>query len=170
MRILVYGFKPYGHYTENVTERLIGRLPARRGIVKNVFDVRFDAAMFEQVLASTSPDVIIGLGQHPRARKLRIERKAQNRRGERGNALMPIQRDGPKTYFATLEFPQTAATTVTYDAGVYVCNFSMYVMARYCARTGARFGFIHVPKDYSVDKLVKYIERVIEKLLSSKKS
>lgn len=167
MRILVYGFKPYGPYTENITERLIARLPARSRTVKKVFEVRFDAAMFESELARTKPDIVIGLGQHPRARKLRIERKAHNRRKQPGGDLLPIVRNGPKSYFATLELPHTAATTVTYDAGTYVCNFSMSVMARYCARTGARFGFIHVPKDYPVARLVRYIETALKKIQST---
>ena len=161
MRILIYGFKPYGSYTENISEKLLARLSRREGLVKHVFDVRFDAAMFNTVLARVKPEYVLGLGQHPRAHKLRIERRARNQRIKPDRSLIPISRTGPSSVFASLSLPSSAQTTLTYNAGTYVCNYSMYMTARYCRRTGARFGFIHIPKDHDLKKLSAYLQTVL---------
>lgn len=146
-RILVYGFGPYQSFRDNVTERTIRALPPRLRVQRRVFDVRFDRRMFERALERARPDVVIGLGQHPRARKLRLERRAHARG------------DPARARFVSLALPRTARTTVTYDAGDYVCNYSMWVVQGWCAKRGARFGFIHVPKDYPPARLAAYLER-----------
>lgn len=161
MRVLVYGFGPYDGFARNITERLLKHVRDEAGVYKKVFKVRFDAAMFQHTLNRVRPDCIIGLGQHPRARKLRIERKARNLQRDRGGPVRPIRRGGPPVRFATLALPRTAETATTYDAGSYVCNFSMYLMAEYCERTGARFGFVHVPKDYDLRRLEVYLRSAI---------
>ena len=66
MRIFVYGFKPYADYTSNITEQVLARIDETQMLKKRVFDVRFDAAMFNETLARIRPDRIIGLGHfHP---------------------------------------------------------------------------------------------------------
>jgi len=164
MRILVYGFKPYADYRLNITEQVLARIQETRTLKKRVFDVRFDAGMFNETLARIRPDRIIGLGQHPRARKLRIERKAKNRQKSAGKAPVPIIAGGPHDCYATLKLSQNELTTVTYDAGTYVCNYSMYLMAQYCRQTGAQAGFIHVPVDYDVPRLYKYLQQAFRQI------
>jgi pyrrolidone-carboxylate peptidase len=158
MQILVYGFKPYADYSSNITEQVLARVDETAWLKKRVFEVRFDAAMFNDTLTQIRPDRIIGLGQHPRARKLRIERKAKNLRKSRGDKPVPILPGGPRDCSATLALPQNKLTTVTYDAGSYVCNYSMYLMARYCRETGAQYGFIHVPVNYDLRQLHQYLQ------------
>jgi pyrrolidone-carboxylate peptidase len=148
-RILIYGFGPYQHYASNITEVTLRDMKLPRNMFKRVFDVRFDRQMFENVFETVQPDVILGLGQHPRARKLRIERRSHNR----GRST--------QTRFATLSLPQTSETTVAHDAGDYVCNYSMWVGIEWCMRNNARYGFLHVPKDYSPKKLARYVSRAI---------
>ena len=78
-RILIYGFGPYKHYTSNVTEAALRDMKLPGNAFKKIFEVRFDRHMFETIFETVQPDVILGLGQHPRARKLRIERRTHKR-------------------------------------------------------------------------------------------
>jgi pyrrolidone-carboxylate peptidase len=150
--VLVYGFGPYQTYRVNVTERTVRSLPPRLHVHRRVFAVRFDRRMFERTLERLRPGIVIGLGQHPRARKLRLERRAH-------------QRGKPRVArFVSLALPRTAGTTVTYDAGDYVCNFSMWVVQGWCAKHGGRFAFIHVPKDYPPARLAAYLGKCLTAL------
>jgi pyrrolidone-carboxylate peptidase len=163
-RILVYGFKPYGQYRSNISEQVLSSMTVRPPVFKRIFEVRFDAAMFHQALRGIKPALILGLGQHPRARKLRIERKAKNVQKNQSGKPVLISRSGPAARFATLLLPRTALTTVTYDAGSYVCNYSMYLMGEYCEGSGARFGFLHIPKDHDLPALARYLNRAVSAL------
>jgi pyrrolidone-carboxylate peptidase len=149
--VYIYGFGPYMSFRDNVTERTVRALPRIAGVQRRVFEVKFDRAMFERALARARPDIVIGLGQHPRARKLRLEQRSH----PRGNPRV--------ARFVSLRLPRTADTTVTYDAGDYVCNFSMWVAGAWCARSGARFAFIHVPRDYAPARLVRYLRLCLRK-------
>ena len=149
-RILIYGFGPYQQYTSNITEVLLRSMKLPRNVFKEVFEVRFSRRMFEKTFETVRPDVILGLGQHPRARKLRIERRT-------------YKRDHPaQARFVNLSLPHTSETTVAYDAGNYVCNYSMWISTTWCLQNDARSGFLHIPKDYSTKRLEKYVRRVIE--------
>ena len=60
--ILIYGFKPYLRYSENITESIIEEINNReigRGLV---FDVEFNRRMFTDALRRYSPKIILGLG------------------------------------------------------------------------------------------------------------
>lgn len=150
-KVFLYGFGPYQSFRDNVTEKTIRALPRIAGVQRRVFEVKFDRAMFERALARAKPDIVIGLGQHPRARKLRLEQRCH----PRGN---------PRTArFVSLRLPRTADTTVTYDAGDYVCNFSMWVAGGWCRQSGARFAFIHVPRGYAPERLVHYLSDCLRK-------
>jgi len=159
---LIYGFGPYRGYRDNVTERTVRALPGSLRVHRKVFDVRFDRRMFERTLDRLRPEIVIGLGQHPRARKLRLERRAR-RVGQRIRAKPPAA-GARGARFCSLDLPRTRDTTVTYDAGDYVCNFSMWVVQGWCERNGARFAFIHVPKDYAPSRLADYLARCLRKV------
>jgi len=167
MRILLYGFKPYAHYTENISEQVLSHIAETDTIVKKVFNVRFDEDMFKRTLLRVKPDRVLGLGQHPRARKLRLERKAINLMKQTDNKLIPIAASGPASLALTLRLPQTALTTVTYDAGAYVCNYSMYLVARYCQQTGAHSGFIHVPRAMDLKLVTAYVRTALKVLVNN---
>jgi pyrrolidone-carboxylate peptidase len=156
LRALVYGFGPYPPYRDNVTETAVRALPRAPGLRTRVFDVRFDRRMFERAFSAARPQVIVGLGQHPRARKLRLERRARAPGAPRG---------GPRrARFATLDLPRTRDTTVAYDAGDYVCNFSMWVALGWARRHGACFAFIHVPRTCPLPVLASYLRRCLRNL------
>ncbi|MEO1993612.1 MAG: hypothetical protein ABGW78_16880 [Pirellulales bacterium] len=145
-RILVYGFGPYKQYRTNITETTLRTLTLPRNTVPHIFDVCFRRQMFINVFNAVQPKIIIGLGQHPRARKLRIERKT-------------FQRGCPRQAgFTTLRLPQTSETTVAYNPGDYVCNYSMWLARAWCQSNDAESGFLHIPQNYSQDRLRHYIQ------------
>jgi len=74
-KILIYGFKQYKKYKENITEKIVRKI--RRNVVKVVFQVKPSKKMFLNKVRQHKPDIILGLGQHgksPVSTKLRIER------------------------------------------------------------------------------------------------
>ena len=160
-KILIYGFGPYGGFGHNITQAILRRLGRRRGLATRVFTTRFSRGMFLTALRQHAPQIVIGLGQDRTGRKLRLERKAVNRMGRRGEVGRPIDPKGPAQLFVNLHLPETTATTVAYDAGSYVCNFSMYWMLRACRQTGCRFAFIHVPRHYDVAAATAYLRLAV---------
>lgn len=167
---LVYGFGPYDRYKENITEAIIGSLKSRNDsdVVTEVFETRFSRAMFLRTLRRHAPEIIIGMGQHPRARKLRLERKAVNLWGKRGKPHKPISRTGARHSFVNLRLPDTEETTITYNAGTYVCNFSMYVCLEYCRMAGGRYAFIHVPRSCEARTVASYVSNAVQHALAAK--
>ncbi|TAK06247.1 hypothetical protein EPO44_05600, partial [bacterium] len=53
-----------------------------------------------------------------------------------------------------------------YDAGDYVCNYSMYVILDHLKRRRllSRFGFIHIPHDYNPARARRFILSVARKI------
>lgn len=166
--ILLYGFGPYDSHETNISGELVSgiRLPA--GVQRRVFDVRFDRAMFIDAIDNHDPEIIIGLGQSARSGKIRIERKAVNLMGERGEKKRPINRQGPDHLFMSLAISHEDRARLSYDAGTYVCNFSMYVIAEHCRDSGRRCSFIHLPKRYEMRDAEAFVSRLVEQSLSSR--
>ena len=146
MNLLLYGFGLYDNHESNISAELVESLRLPSSVQREIFEVRFDRRMFLEAIDRHDPDIILGLGQSARSRRIRIERKAANRMGERGPAKRPISRRGPDHLFMTLDIPHDGGGRLSYDAGTYVCNFSMYVIAQHCRGSGKRLGFIHLPK------------------------
>ena len=80
MHLLIYGFGPYLGFHDNVTEKIVRKLPKRRWLKKVIFPVRFHRSQFINAIKAYDPDVILGLGQCSRGRLLRIESTAINQR------------------------------------------------------------------------------------------
>jgi pyroglutamyl-peptidase len=164
MRILVYGFGVYRNFKENVTAKIIRRLPRRRQLRKIIFPVRFHRRQFIDAVRMHDPKVILGLGQCSRGRRLRIERRALNRRrNERHEQAKPIVRGGPRLLPTNLELNIGPAARVSRNAGDYVCNYSMYVILDHLkrCRSTARYGFIHIPNDYDPRKASRILAKAI---------
>jgi pyrrolidone-carboxylate peptidase len=168
MKVLIYGFKPYGHYETNITEQILTQAQFCPWATKKVFNVEFDYDMFSKAFNDVDPHIILGLGQHPRARKLRNERKAKNTYKTQQGEFRAIAETGPIARFASLDLPGSDTLTTTYDAGDYVCNFSMYLASEYCDKRSARFGFIHVPRTFPVSYAVNYLNRSLDKVLADR--
>jgi pyrrolidone-carboxylate peptidase len=165
-RILLYGFKPYADYTVNVTEKIINEFPEQKGIIKTIFDVKFDKQMFNNTLRASNPEIIIGMGQHPRARKLRLERRARNVKRDTGGEEALISKNGSAVRYVNMNLPVNEKTTITYDAGDYVCNYSMYLMSEYCVTRKSKFAFIHVPVNYSIKFVIDYLQQSFENIVN----
>jgi pyroglutamyl-peptidase len=170
MRVMIYGFGPYGQFKDNITQQIVRELPASRNLKKIVFPVRFDKKQFTDAVKKHRPDLVLGLGQCSRGRLLRIERRAVNlRRNNKSRKGRAIVRGRPKMLASSLRLAALnfgKRTKVSRNAGDYVCNFSMYVILNYLRRhrPDARFGFIHVPHDYDRKRAVKSVTKVLKTL------
>lgn len=165
MRILVFGFTKYGPFDRNITEEIVKDLKRSRSISTKIFGIRFSKSMFEEALRTSKPDYVIGLGQHPRARKLRIEKIARNLR--RTAPHLPqrrIQRGREKIRRVSLQLPASGLTTITYRAGTYLCNYSMWVVEGWCRLHGAKFAFLHVPRRANRKEILAYLRSLIADL------
>lgn len=162
MNILIYGFKPYKKFKNNITQEILSKIPARRNLDKVIFPVKFDKQIFLKEVQFHKPDAIIGLGQHPRARKIRIERKAINLKGSKDSGYQPIDKNDSRFRFVTLKLKRDSQSYVSYNAGKYVCNFSVYILSRWSEENNVKFAFIHIPKVFDVDSAAKFVESKVE--------
>jgi pyroglutamyl-peptidase len=168
MRILLYGFGPYRQFTDNVTERILRKIPKRRGLTKIVFPVKFDRAQFIRAVTKYNPQWIVGLGQCSRGRRLRIETRALNRRrNSKREKARPIAARGARKLFTDLRLDLGRQARRSRDAGDYVCNFSMYVMLETLRRRQLkiRYGFIHIPRDYDPGKVAALVDSALAQMI-----
>jgi len=169
-RILVYGFGIYRGFKANVTEKILRRLPRRRGLKKIVFPVRFHRGQFIQAVKKNSPDIILGLGQCSKGKKLRIEARAINRRRkDKSERAKPIVRGGPRQLSTNLRLGLGLRARPSRSAGDYVCNYSMYVILDELKRRRlpVRFGFVHVPHDFAPERASLILAKAIDRIAAS---
>lgn len=163
--ILIYAFEPFLRYRRNVTQAIVEALPARPEWHSAILPVRFEPEIFLPLVESLNPDYILGLGQCPRGAQIRIERKAHNlmrhRRSEPGE---PIDAEGPAQLVPNWRIAPNSRRRDSYDAGRYVCNYSMYLMSRYAETHGSNYAFLHVPRTYSVRSATREIVALLEAL------
>ena len=163
MKILIYGFKPYKKWKENISENIIRKIRNRKNLKKVIFDVRFNKKNFIDEIKKFNPNIIIGLGQHPRSKKIRIERKSVNlKRENKKEVPKKISKKGPKYLFVNLKLNKDKNSWISYDAGKYVCNYSMYIISDSSKSKDVKFAFIHMPKDIGLNPAVKYIEKILQ--------
>jgi pyrrolidone-carboxylate peptidase len=169
-RGLIYGFKPYDSYKTNITEELISAVAGWKRCDVHVFQVRFDRGMFEDTFHALRPAWILGLGQHPRARKIRIEGIARNTMwADRLAEARPIEPGAPLWSKTSLCLPPDELCTHTRDAGSYVCNFSMWVANKWCHAHGVPFGFLHIPRRIEFSDALAYLKSALDSLSSNKR-
>lgn len=159
MKILIYGFEPFGNNDSNITKEIIKHLPSSKDLIKDILPVEFNKEMILKMIKENHPDFIIGLGQHNRGKMIRIERKAHNVMKE-ADKLKPILNASARSHFLNLRLKKDKNSWLSYDAGDYVCNYSMYIISDYFK--DIKFAFLHIPSDYSMDKAIGYIVRSIE--------
>jgi pyroglutamyl-peptidase len=167
MRLLIYGFGPYRHFQDNVTEKIVRRLRRQDGFKKIVFPVRFHRGQFLNAIKQHRPDLILGLGQCARGQRLRIEVQAVNRRRNSPDSkTRPIRAGGPPSLKTHLRLDLGRRGKSSNKAGEYVCNYSMYVILDFIKRhqLPIRFGFIHIPHRYDYKKAIRFVEKAIAKI------
>jgi pyroglutamyl-peptidase len=165
MRLLVYGFGPYREFRDNITEKILHKLPHRTGLKKIVFPVRFHKRQFISAVKKHKPDVILGLGQCSRGQCLRIESRATNRRRNSQNEKpTPIITGGRQRLTTNLELTLNGESSN--NAGEYVCNYSMYVILDFIKRhrLPIRYGFVHIPYRYDYKKAFRLLVKAVGKL------
>lgn len=113
-------------------------------------------------------DIILGLGQHQRSKKMRIERKAVNLKRESKKVKAKIiSKSKPLHFFVNFKLKKDKTFWISYDAGEYVCNFSMYVISDFLKNKDVKFAFIHIPKDCNINKAVKFVESKIDEMIKT---
>jgi pyroglutamyl-peptidase len=163
MQILLYGFGPYRQFRDNITARILKSLPARSGLKKVVFPVRFQRRQFISALRRHKPAVVLGLGQSTR-QQIEVEARARNRRRARkSDKPKAIIGTAPKTRPTTLDIKRGRWIGKSTNAGDYVCNYSMFVLLEEIARKELKipFGFIHIPYDCDPEKASRFVQRVL---------
>ena len=168
MRILLYGFGPYRQFKDNVTERILRKIPKRRGLTKIVFPVKFDRSQFIKAVTKYKPEWVVGLGQCSRGRRLRIETRAINRRrNSKKEKARPIVRGGAPKLFTDLRLELGRQARRSRNAGDYVCNFSIYVILETLRRRQVkiRYGFIHIPHDYDPEKAAALVNSALAQMV-----
>jgi len=176
---LMSGYEPFGGYPTNpsieslwpLDQQLVAGLDVRVVELPVVWDVAWDVLYDE--IAALDPSVIIGTGMAGND-AMRFETLAKNREsGEDNDGVTrsgePVVEGGPETLADRLpEAEMTAAmeaaghhTTISDDAGDYLCNFVFYRLMYYAEYESARdlvAGFIHVSpagdyQDYTVEDI-----------------
>lgn len=166
-RILVTGFSPFGGEEKNASWEAVSLLPdAINGVeIKKIqLPVEYDGveAVLQEKIKAFLPDAVICVGQAAGRANLTPEKVAINWKSATiadnagvlcsGESIFPGEADA---YFSTLPVEEICSAikaagipaAVSYTAGAYVCNCTMYHLLR-ILRHGwpqALGGFIHVP-------------------------
>lgn len=160
MKILLYAFSPFGNNHKNISEQVLQLIPDKPMLVKYVFPTKFSQSQFLKVADDFQPDLIIGMGQYPRGKKLRIETVAHNEwRSKAHPKITFIDSAGEKEISVTHGLHVTSETYSSLNAGRYVCNYSMYIFGSWAKSRSVKFAFLHIPKLYNLSTVVEYIEQ-----------
>ena len=166
MRLLIYGFEPFGKSTSNISQEVINSLPIRDDIAKTILQVNFKSSVITDVVRESNPDYILGLGQYSSSEKIRIERLARNEWASKSEPSRYIVKDGPKSATVTLELKSNGNSLVSHNAGRYFCNYSMYILLTNPKTKGIPFAFLHIPKSFDLDSAISFVETIIEEILA----
>ena len=165
MKILISGFGPYGAFGDNITQKILQRLKVRKNVKKIIFPVEFDENIFRNAIQKYKPDFFLALGQHPRARKIRIERRAVNlRRSHKGEKPVAIDAKGSRYRFVNWKLAPDREARISYEAGMYVCNFCIYIVSGLQRAKHVKFAFLHIPRNGNIQKMVKFIESKLHEI------
>ncbi|MHB0959102.1 MAG: pyroglutamyl-peptidase I [Pirellulaceae bacterium] len=165
-RVLVTAFGPYNHWPENSSwlalVELTRHLPSVPEITTRLYPV--DLAVVTERLAQDLPgqDYVIHLGQAPGATSVQLEAIGINVGAASLQDLdqpQPLVPDGPIAYQSQLPLAVWAGrlrdagipACVSYHAGTYLCNATLYLTHFLCERNGwpTRATFVHLPLSVS---------------------
>jgi len=160
VKILVYGFKPFGGLKKNISEEIIKKIGEEKDLKKIIFSVDFNKKMFINKIKKIDPQFILGLGLCPRGEKIRIERKAVNIAKKENKKENIILNNKPHFVFFNWKLKKDKNSRISYNAKKYVCNYSMYIVSTLIK--DAKFAFLHIPKDYDIKKALRYIKKILQ--------
>ena len=164
-KLLITGFDPFGGADRNPSREAVMALPDVIGdctIIKLEIPTVFGLAAETVLRAATDlrPDAILCVGQAGGRAAITPEVVAINLRDasspdNRGNQPRntPVVENAPAAYFSTLPVRAMAEAvkaagvpcTLSYSAGVFVCNDLLYTLLHHYDGTDVRVGFIHIP-------------------------
>ena len=164
-KLLITGFDPFGGESINPAWEAVKRLPDEVGdyaLTKLEIPTVFGTASQKVLEAAQTvqPDVILCIGQAGGRKAITPEMVGINLRHARiadnaGNQPQdePVAADGPAAYFATVPVRKMTeaieaagiAAAVSYSAGAFVCNDTLYALLHHYAGTPVQAGFVHVP-------------------------
>ena len=164
-QLLITGFDPFGRASVNPAREAVMALPDTVGdyaLTKLEIPTVFGLAA-ETVLRAAEalcPDVILCVGQAGGRAAITPEVVAINLReasipDNAGNQPknMPVVENAPAAYFSTLPVRAMAEgvkaagipCSLSYSAGVFVCNDLLYTLLHHFDGTDTRVGFVHIP-------------------------
>lgn len=165
-KMIVTAFEPFGKDTVNASEEALALTEAPDGVelIRLVLPVvyREAAETLIEKIRLEEPDAVLCLGVAGGRRTISVEKVAINlchslKPDNKGRILTdtPVLENGPDAYFSTLPVRRIAEAlneenipaSVSYSAGVYVCNDLMYRILDDCKQSNRTIpaGFIHVP-------------------------
>ena len=166
-RVLVTAFKPYDCWQSNASwlamVELTRNKPDSPDVTTRLYDVDF-AHVREQLEADLTGDYDFALhmGQAPGSTRIQLESFGINIGGhsrQMPDEFQPLTSDGPAAYASELPLAELALrlreaeipAQVSYHAGTYLCNATMYLSHHLIAARGlkTKAAFIHVPLDTS---------------------
>jgi len=188
VRVLLTGFGRFGPFKRNPTEELVRSYDFRNLGLPPGIKVRLKAVVLpvhteafevlEERVQGRRFDLIIHLGLHSKARRIRIERRARNlmnfrKPDVRGNLVRNarILPDGPGFLYSNLPLKAIVqdlkmsgpSFEVSDNAGSYICNQLFYRSLHKNRRDGTMVGFIHVlrPRLFSKRRSVEILDSVL---------
>jgi len=77
-----------------------------------------------------------------------------------------INKNSKRVLFTNLKIKKINGTTITYNAGTYVCNFAMFNIMDYIIKNDKdiKFAFLHIPKKYNIRKGINTINKIINNI------
>lgn len=163
-RILIYAFRPFGGNNINISEEVLKNVKQRKGLKKVYLKTRFEEKIFLDLIGKYKPEMIIGLGQYPRGKRIRIEKRAMNLFGSKNRDDKKILEDGREYLDVNLEIKNDERSFFSFDAGEFVCNYSMYILLNECLKINIKFGFLHIPRMMDKKVAINFIESSINSL------
>ena len=164
-QLLITGFDPFGGASVNPAREAVMALPDVVGDyaltkleIPTVFGLAAETVL--QVAEILCPDVILCVGQAGGRAAITPEVVAINLReasipDNAGNQPknMPVVENAPAAYFSTLPVRAMAEEvkaagipcSLSYSAGVFVCNDLLYTLLHHYDGTDTRVGFVHIP-------------------------
>lgn len=166
-RVLLTAFEPYDRWKANASwlalVQLTHSLPSRPQLVTRLYPVDF-GVMKERLAEDLQQnfDYALHLGQAPGSSRIQLEAVGLNIGGSYSQSpdqYRPLVEDGPVAYRTSLPVGDWAVklrragipAQVSYHAGTYLCNATLYWSHYVAERTAIRTksAFMHVPLDVS---------------------
>ncbi len=161
--VLITTFEPYDRWSENASWlcllELTKHFPKEPKLVTRRYPVDFSRVR-EQLAhdLSANYDFALHLGQAPGSSRVQLEAIGINVGGhsnQHPDEFQPLVADGPIAYQSALPLARWAAllrsgnlpAAVSYHAGTYLCNATLYLSHYFAAQQGlkTRAAFIHLP-------------------------